>query len=461
MKNFKLFSPTDYRYGVNELIDYLTEESFIKYKIKVEISLLETLYDFKICPKYVVDEVKNASKKIKAEEIYREEKRIKHDIRALVNVLKKYVSEKSKPFIHLAATSYDIVDTARSLMLKEATEKVIIPDMIELEKIFIKLARKEKNTLQIGRTHGQHAEPITFGFFISLYVERWGERILKVKETKDNLKGKFSGAVGCYNGLRLIVKEVEKFEKKLTEKLNLTPSRISTQILLPEPMVDFTHSIISSFSVLANFSDDMRHLQRTEIGEVGEPFEKKQVGSSTMPQKRNPINFENVKSGWKTFMPRIITSYMDQISEHQRDLTNSLSQRYIPEILVIFDSSVRRIKKITENITVDRKNLKRNFDISRDKVIAEPLQILLSYYGHPEAHEKVRKLAMKSYQENIPLTEIIFQDEEIKKYLKKFTHHQIEIIKNPEKYTGIADKKVEKICNLWEKKMKEIQNGKC
>jgi len=346
MENFKLFSPTDYRYGVKELVDYLSEESFVKYKIKVEIALLETLYDFKICPKYVVNEVKNASKDIKIEEIYKEEKKIKHDLRALVNVIKKHISEKSKPFIHFAATSYDIVDTARSLMLKEATENVIIPDMIELEKIFIKLARKEKNTLQIGRTHGQHAEPITFGFFISLYVERWGERILKVKEAKDNLKGKFSGAVGCYNGLSLIVKDVEKFEKKLIEKLNLKSSKISTQILPPEPVVDFVHSIISSFSVLANFSDDMRHLQRTEIGEVGEPFEEKQVGSSTMPQKRNPINFENVKSAWKTFMPRIITSYMDQISEHQRDLTNSLSQRYIPELLVIFDSSVRRIKRI-------------------------------------------------------------------------------------------------------------------
>jgi len=221
-------------------------------------------------------------------------------------------------------------------------------------------------------------------------------------------------------------------------------------------MVDFVHSIISFFSVLANLSDDMRNLQRTEIGEVGEPFEENQVGSSTMPQKRNPINFENVKSAWKTFMPRIITSYSDQISEHQRDLTNSLSQRYIPELLVMFDSSIRRIKSIMEKIVVDKNNLVKNFNMSKDKIIAEPMQILLSFYGHPDAHEKIRQLSMKSYQTGIPLTEIVFQDEEIKKYIEKFTPQQRKVIENPENYTGIASQKVNKICNFWEKKLKRI-----
>lgn len=456
MENYNLFSPTDYRYSVKELSNYLTEESFIKYKIKVEIALLKTLAEFGICDKKVADEVEKAAEKIKVEEVYDEEKKIKHDVRALVNVLKKHVSKKSKPFIHFAATSYDIVDTARCLMVKEAAENVIIPDMVDFEKVLINLAKREKDTIQIGRTHGQHAEPITFGFFMSVYVERWGNRILKVKEAKDKLTGKFSGAVGCYNGISQIIKNPEKFEKALLEKLSLLPAPISTQIVPPEPMIDFLHSIISSFSVLANFSDDMRHLQRTEIGEVGEPFGEKQVGSSTMPQKRNPINFENVKSAWKTFMPRMITSYMDQISEHQRDLTNSLSQRYIPELLVIFDSSVRRIKRITEKIKVDKKNLKKNFNMSKDKVIAEPLQILLSYYGYSEGHEKIRQLSMKSYREGIPLSELVFQDKEIKKYIQKFTPQQKELIKNPEKYTGIAPKKVISICNFWNKKIKRI-----
>ena len=137
----------------------------------------------------------------------------------------------------------------------------------------------------------------------------------------------------------------------------LKPAEISTQIIPPEPLSDFIHTLVSSFSVLANFSDDMRHLQRSEIAEVGEAFEEEQVGSSTMPQKRNPINFENVKSMWKAFMPRMLTVYMDGISEHQRDLTNSCSQRYLPELLVAFDSSIRRMINVSSRLKVDKKNI--------------------------------------------------------------------------------------------------------
>lgn len=454
MNIFKLICPTEFRYSVEELRNYLSEEAFIRYKIKVEIALLKTLSEFGIIKKKNLQGIEKIEEKIKPEEVYEEEKRIKHDIRALVNVIKKYLPSDLKPYVHFCATSYDIVDTARSLMIKKAAENVIIPDMIKLEKILIEIAEKEKETLQIGRTHGQHAEPITFGFYISNYVERWGNRILKVIESKDNLIGKFSGAVGAYNAISLIIKEPEKFEKRLIENLGLKVSNISSQIVIPEPMVDFVHAILSSFGVLANISDDMRNLQRTEIGEVGEFFEEKQVGSSTMPQKKNPINFENIKSAWKTFMPKIITTYMDQISEHQRDLTNSLSQRYIPELLVIFDSSLKRMIRTIEKLNIDRKRMKENFEMGKDKVIAEPLQILLSYHGHPDAHEKVRKLVMESYKTGQDLRKIIKKDKEIKKYMDKFNKKQKEIILNPEKYTGISSKKVEKVCNSWKNKLK-------
>jgi adenylosuccinate lyase len=456
MKDFDLFSPTDFRYAVEDLKPYLTEEAFTKYKARVEAALVKTLAKYGVCPEDVVQEVEQAASSISTKEVYDEEKRIKHDIRALVNKIKEGVSDRAKPYIHATATSYDIIDTARALMCRDATYDVILPDMVNLEKTWIELARREKDTIQIGRTHGQHAVPITFGFAIAQYVDRWGGRILKVKECCDNLVGKFSGAVGAYNASSLLVDDPEKFENDLLSELGLTPARISTQIVPPEPTVDFAYSIISSWGVLANFADDMRHLQRTEISEVGEPFGKEQVGSSTMPQKRNPINFENVKSAWKKFMPYIVTCCMDQVSEHQRDLTNSLSQRYIPELLVIFDSSVRRINRVSKKLRVDKQNMERNFNMSADKIIAEPLQILLSFYGHPNAHEKVRQLTMLSYETDKPLTELIFEDEEIREYLNKFTEKQIEIISDPKKYIGIASQKVEKICSYWEEKIKEL-----
>ncbi|MFH1905764.1 MAG: lyase family protein [bacterium] len=450
LSKFNSFSPTDYRYSVEELKPYLSEEAFIKYKAKVESALVKILAKRGLCSQEITNEIIRACNQVTAQEVYDEERRIKHDIRALVNVIRRRVSSKAKPYIHLAATSYDIVDTANVLRYKDATEKVVLPDMIELEKIWIELARKEKDTLQIGRTHGQHALPITFGFALAQYVQRWGDRILQLKNVVNNLVGKFSGAVGACNACSLFFNDPEKFEMELLSELGLKPAKISTQIVPPEPLVDFTHAIISSFGVLANFADDMRHLQRSEIGEVGESFEEEQVGSSTMPQKRNPINFENVKSMWKAFMPRMITIYMDQISEHQRDLTNSCSARYIPELLVTFDSSARRIKKVSSKLQVDKNNMQRNFRQNRDKIIAEPLYILLASLGHPDAHEYVRRLATESLKSNKPLLEIVMEDKNLKPYLEKFTKSQREIISDPSKYIGIASKKTEEITKLWE-----------
>ena len=456
VNKYSFFSPIDFRYFVDDLADYLSEDAFTKYKLKVELALIKTLVKYKLCPKNVIEEVEKAIGKITTAEVYQEEEKIYHDIRALVNLIRNQVSAKAKPFIHATATSYDIVDTARALMFKEAILKVVLKDMIALENVWIKLAKAEKDTLQIGRTHGQQAEPITFGFAIAQYVDRWGNKILKLKVSAEELVGKFSGAVGAYNASSLFIDNPEKFEKDVLVNLGLKPAQISTQIIPPEQLTDFFHQVTSSFGVLANFADDMRHLQRTEIGEVGEPFSKNQVGSSTMPQKRNPINFENIKSAWKEFMPRMVTVYMDQISEHQRDLTNSLSSRFSPELLVMFDSSIRRMIKISGNLVVDKANMEKNFSIGADKIVAEPLQILLSFYGHPDSHETVRTLTMESYKTGKKLLDIVSQDAGLKDYVKKFSTSQFQVISDPKKYLGIASEKTVKICKFWQEKINNL-----
>lgn len=456
MSLFDSFSPTDYRYNVKALKPYLSEKAFIKYKARVESSLVRVLAERGFCSQEVAREVELASREIDVAEVYREEKRIKHDIRALVNILRNKVSDEAKPFIHAMATSYDIVDTANALRYRDAVREVLLKDMLTLEKLWIDLARREKNTIQIGRTHGQHAEPITFGFTIAQYINRWGNRILKVKAAIDNLVGKFSGAVGAYNAASLFFEDPESFEREILGYLNLKPAELSTQIVPPETFTDFLHSIVSSFGVLANYARDMRNLQRSEIGEVGEPYDKAQVGSSTMPQKRNPITFENVESAWKKFMPQMITMYLDQISEHQRDLTNSLTQRYIPELLVIFTSSIRKMIRVTKKLRVDKVNLHRNFLMNSDMLIAEPLYILLAFYGHPNAHEYVRKLTEQSYRTKKPLYDLIQNDNALQLYLTRFTSVQKDILSNPSNYVGIASKKTEKIATLWENRLLTI-----
>ncbi len=451
VSRYSLFSPTDYRYSVGDLQAYLSEEAYVHYKAKVEAALAEILARKGICSKSIASEIAEAAEKVTAKEVYAEEDRIKHDIRALVNVIRSKVSEEAKPFVHASATSYDIVDTANVLRYKDATRNVLIPDMLRLEKAFIDLASREKATIQIGRTHGQHAEPITFGFAIAQYVSRWGKRIIKLGDSADNLEAKFSGAVGAYNASSLFFSNPEEFETDVLQLLGLKSAEISTQIVPPEPTTDFIHAITSSFGVLANFARDMRNLQREEIAEVGEPYGSEQVGSSTMPQKRNPINFENVESAWKKTIPQMITVYMDQISEHQRDLTNSLSQRYLPELLVIFDSSVKRMIRITNQLKVDKARMERNFSMNKDKIIAEPLYILLAYNGHPDAHEYVRHLTDISYRTGRPLNEVVSNDDSLKPYLRKLTSQQLAILDDPSNYLGIAVKKTENIVEKWKR----------
>ena len=456
---FNSISPMDFKYYggdkelFNKLNPYLSENATIKYRLRVEAALARVLARKKVCTKGIADEIERACKKITAEEVFAEEERIRHDLRALVNCIRNRVSVKAKPYVHLTATSFDIRDTAEALRFKEFANDVLIPELVELEKILIKIALREKDTLQIGRTHGQHAEPITFGFTIAGYVSRLGQRIHKIDWTSSHLKGKFSGAVGAYNASGLFFQNPEEFEKDVLKELGLEPSQSSTQIVEPEAMTDFIHSIISTFGILADLSDDLRHLQRTEIAEISEYFGEKQVGSSTMPHKRNPISFENVKSLWKAFMPRIITVYSDQISEHQRDLTNSASSRFIPEMLAALAVASKRLSKTMEKLHVDKAAMKRNFDLSREAIVAEPLYILLAHHGHPNAHEHVKEMTLKSQQEKIPFSKLINEDESLKPYLKKFTKQQLEIIKNPEKYTGMAAKKAEKIAVFWKKEL--------
>ncbi len=451
--DFSTFSPTDYRYVVAALSDYLSEEAFVHYKAEVEAAIARGFTNKGILHDNLCAEIEQSASKVRAAEVYDEEQRTKHDIRALVNVIKSRVSTDAKPFVHLCATSYDIVETANALRYKDAVNKVIIPDMIALERAWIDLTRREKDTLQMGRTHGQHAEPITFGFAIAQYVNRWGSQILKVRDASDKLRGQLSGAVGAYNATALVFNDPEEFERDVLTLLEMKPAAISTQIVPPEPMSDFIHSVITSFSILANFCDDMRHLQRTEIGEVMERVTEGQVGSSTMPHKRNPITFEGVKSLWKKFMPQIVTMHLDQISEHQRDLTNSASQRYIPELLMVFDHCVTRLTRSSERLVVNKTKMRANFASSEDTIIAEPLYILLSYYGHPDAHEYVRKKTFQAYNENKSLRELIEaeDDEEVLSYMKRFTQEQRAMTFDAEKYTGIAAEKAEKVADYWER----------
>jgi adenylosuccinate lyase len=456
---FLNLSPLDHRYYASnealfdELSAYFSENAYIRYELKVEAALAKALAARGICSKAVAQEIAGACEAVEPAEVYQEEETTKHNIRALVNCIQRRVSDAAKPYVHFTTTSVDIMDSATALRFKEATEKLVLPKMLELEALLIKIARREKATLQVGRTHGQHAVPITFGFAMAEYVARFGSRIEAVRESAVNLRGKIAGAVGAYNASSLFFDDPLQFETEVLAELGLKPAVYSNQIVEPEYLTDYCHAIVSAFGVLANLADDIRHLQRTEIAEVGEVFEAGQVGSSTMPHKRNPWNFEHVKSMWKTFMPRMITLYADQISEHQRDLTNSASGRFVPELVVGFTAAVDRMTRVMGKLVVDKANMQRNFDATKEMVIAEPIYILLASLNHPDAHEAVRALTLESQKTRKSLRQLLVERSDLFPYWEQLTPKQREILEHPEKYNGWAEKKTELLCKMWEEKL--------
>ncbi len=455
---FSNISPLDHRYSLREeerkrLEQYFSEEASIAYRLKVELALVETLAARGLCSQAVAGEVREAIKEIRAEEVYEEERRTRHDIRALVNTIKKRVSTEAHPWLHFTATSMDIVETARSLCFKEANQELVLPAVRGLLSTWIELARRERDTLQIGRTHGQHALPITFGLALTSHLERLGERMERLEETASRLPGRLAGAVGGFNAQSLFFDDPEAFERDFLQRLGLEQARVKTQILPPEYQLDYLHAVVSAYGVLANFSDDMRHLQRSEIEEVGEHFARDQVGSSTMPHKRNPINYENVKSMWKEFMPRIVTHYLDQISEHQRDLTNSASSRFIPELITGFVSSINRLQRVCKNFAVDRGAMERNLKQSRDMILAEPLYLLLAHAGHPDAHEAVRRLTLEAEEKKMGIMELLQEKEDLQQYWSGMDENQRAVLKDPAKYTGQAEEIVDRVTTYWEQKI--------
>lgn len=458
---FANIGPLDHRYSVADpelferLSQYLSENAYVRYQLQVEAALVAALAARGVCSQKVAQEVEEACAAITPAEVYEEEAITRHNIRALVNCIRRRVSDEAKPFVHLSATSSDIMDTARTLQYRNVTERVLLPLLKDLIYLFIDLARREHDTVQIGRTHGQHAVPITFGFYMAEYISRLGQRFLAIKAAAARLPGKMAGAVGAYNAASLFFADPDRFEKEVLARLGLEPADYSTQIVEPEFLADYVHALVTTLGVLANFGDDIRHLQRSEIREVGESFAAGQVGSSTMPHKRNPWNFEHVKSMWKAFMPRMVTVYADQISEHQRDLTNSASSRFIPEIVAGLAFTLSRLLRVCSKLVVDRDQMEANFARTADRIIAEPLYILLAQAGHPDAHETVKQLTLQADVTGQSLMELVANSSELQPYISRLTEEQKAVLVDAHRYTGIAARRALEICDRWEKKLQE------
>ncbi len=456
---FDTISPLDFRfYGgdptlYRELHPYLSAAAVIRYQARVEGKLAFAMADAGICDRAAADAIARAADRVTPQAVAEEEARTRHDVRALVNVIRAHVPDDAKRFVHLGATSSDIVDTANALRYRECVERVLLGKLGGLVARCIAIAEAEAETPQIGRTHGRHAEPITFGFAMAEYVSRLGDRTLRLRDVARSLAGKLSGAVGAYSALGLLTDDPRALERRFLSSLGLAARSHSTQIVEPEGWSDLAHACVTALGVMANLADDMRQLQRTEIGEVAEGFAAEQVGSSTMPHKRNPVAFENVKSVWKAIAPRVLTTYLDQISEHQRDLTNSASQRFLGEILAATAYAAGRLAESLEGIRVDRERLRANLSLSRSAIVAEPLYVLLAKYGHHDAHEAVRKLTLEAERGSRSVLEVATVEADLRDYIKRFTPEERRLLERPDEYRGLAAEATREVTATWRERL--------
>lgn len=448
--NYNNLDPLDGRYYDQEVASYLSEQSRIMYQAYVEAALAYTLAEYDICTPQAAQAIETSARAITAAAVYEEEKNTKHDIKALVNCIKRGAPEDARPYVHFGATSYDIVATASSLQMRDAITHVVVPRIKSLLETLIGLSETYAETTQMGRTHGQHAVPVTFGFAISEYVSRLGESMVALEALSQELRGKFSGAVGAYNALSMFVDDPLAFEALVLARVGLQAAPYSTQIVPPEGMARLLDELTIAAGVMANLAHDMRHLQRSEIAEVRERFEKGQTGSSTMAHKRNPWNFENVVSMSKQVIAQSVNANLNLSSEHQRDLTDSSSARFYPIALACVANMAQRLNTVMGKLEVDPEAMERNLRLTKGAIAAEPLYLLLAKYGHQQAHEKSKDLAHSALETGKPLAEIIAQDIEAAGYWERFSQKEQAIIREPEvHYTGIAANKAKRIAQYW------------
>jgi adenylosuccinate lyase len=449
--NYSSISPGEYRYKVPELLPYLSEEALVWYEGVVEAAITESYEKIGAAPKGSAFAVARAAENVTAAEVYEEERRTNHNIIALVRRIRSRMAKTKSSYVHMGATSQDVIDTANALRYRDAFTEVILPDCTAFLNEMIKIVRREADTPQIGRSHLQHGEPITFGFSQAWFIDRFGGRLLKMKEASESLVGKFSGAMGSYNAQSLFVKDPIHFEADVLGRLGMQSSDISSQIVQPEYMMDLISACMGAFSVLANWADDMRNLMRPEVGEVWLPRSADISASSTMPHKQNPVGFENIKSLWKQSIGMVTTGYLDMISENARDLTNSASARFRPEFFDLFDYSVKRATRIATRLRVNAHNMRRNLEMGANIIPSEPLQLLLAAAGLDNAHEEVGRLADIAAKDGKNIVALAVDKKELRPYMHRIGKDRLATLLDIHAYTGKSRDKALAIANKWDR----------
>ncbi|MDW8082805.1 MAG: adenylosuccinate lyase [Sulfolobales archaeon] len=421
--------PLDWRYGSEEMRKLFRVDNIVRKYVEVEIAIMVGLEGAGLAPSGCAEVLRKCSESVTADEVYSREAVLGHDIAALAYALGEKCGECGK-YVHLGATSYDVVDTVWALIVREALDLVEKKLKTAIESLS-KLAVEHRDTLMAGRTHGQHALPITAGFKFANYVyelSRSYERLCELG--KRVVKSKISGAVGTmagWLGRGLVVQKVA------SEYLGLEPHAITTQVAPRDGFAELALDLAILASQLDRFALEIRELSRTEIGEMYESAAR--VGSSTMPHKRNPVTAERI-SGLAKIVRSLSVATLENIPlMHERDLTNSSSERLIvPHVFLVVDQMLEDTLRLLRVLAVDREAMRRNVEISREEMLTEAIVVRLTLKGLPrhEAHRLMVELA-RSKKPDTSLSDLVLKHEILSKYL---TPKEVSETLDPVKYLG-------------------------
>jgi adenylosuccinate lyase len=401
------------RYSRPQMKRVWSEENKLDKWLQVEFAVCEAWTELGVIPKEAIPKIKTACCSV--ERVAEILKVTHHDMTAFLQAVAEGLGEESR-FIHLGLTSSDVMDTALSLQLKEAS-KLLTQDVTELTTVLEDKAIERKHTIMIGRTHGVHAEPITFGLKLALWAQEMKRNAARLAEAEKAISvGKISGAVGTY---ATVPPEVEE---KACAKLGLAPAPISSQIIQRDRHAQFVTTLAIIASSLEKFATEIRSLQRTEVLEAEEPFAAGQTGSSAMPHKRNPELCERVCGLARLVRGHALTSMENVALWHERDISHSSNERIIlPDSCLVLDYILNIFTSVIKGLQVYPENMRRNLELTQGLVFSQRVLIALIDKGlsRQKAYELVQRNAMKAWKQRTNFLELLKADPEVKARLSE------------------------------------------
>jgi adenylosuccinate lyase len=436
------------RYSRPQMKKIWSEESKFDKWLQVEIAVCEAWVEVGSIPKEAIPKIKTACCNL--ERISEILKVTHHDMTAFLQAVAEGLGDEAR-FIHLGLTSSDVMDTALSLQLKEAS-KLLARDIAELTTVLEDKAIEHKHTIMIGRTHGVHAEPITFGLKLALWVQEMKRNAARLAEAEKAISvGKISGAVGTY---ATVPPEVED---KACAKLGLTPAPISSQIIQRDRHAQFVTTLAIVASSLEKFTTEIRSLQRTEVLEAEEPFAAGQTGSSAMPHKRNPELCERVCGLARLIRGYALTSMENIALWHERDISHSSNERItLPDSCLVLDYILSIFTSVMKGLQVYPENMHRNLELTQGLVFSQRVLIALIDKGlsRQKAYELVQRNAMKAWKQRTSFLELLKADSEIMAHLSE---RELRSLFDYNYFTKHVDKVFQRLGLTGKKKAKAVK----